>query len=189
MITIGSDEAGYGAWAGPLYVCAYASETGWMVDGLDDSKRLTPLARRRVYGDLDLQRASLVRVEAQEIDRFGVGHCLLAAHAHAIDLLLERYPDARIVVDGLLQVPILRAESIPHADQTVPSVMAASVIAKCNRDLIMQQLHVQHPQYGFASHVGYGTAAHRVALRIYGPCAAHRRSYRPIKELLDGTAH
>jgi ribonuclease HII len=184
MYIIGSDEVGYGAWAGPLYVCAYVVEEGWTLSGLGDSKELSPSKRMDVYERLDLMRASLIRVESTTIDQFGVGPCLIGAHVQAIKALLARgFENSRIIVDGNLRLPIARAEAMPKADRTVPAVMAASIIAKCNRDLVMRGLAREYPAYGFASHVGYGTPEHRAALDAYGPCPAHRFSYMPMKEI------
>ena len=186
MYIIGSDECGYGSWAGPLYVCAYVAEEGWSVPGLNDSKELTALERQEVYGRLDVNQSVLISVEPQTIDEFGLGRCLVRAHTQAITQMLERgFGGARIVVDGSLRLPLAEAESIPKADATVPVVMAASIIAKCNRDLLMKTLHRQYPVYGFASHVGYGTPEHMAALRVYGPCALHRMSYRPLKQIVQ----
>jgi ribonuclease HII len=186
VFIIGSDEVGYGSWAGPLYVCAYVAPEGWTVPGLNDSKKLSPRKREEVYTRLDLTRSALVSVEPQTIDEFGLGHCLARAHLQVIQELIRRgYQGARIVVDGNLRLPMAEAESIPKADTTVPAVMAASVIAKCNRDLFMRGLHQKYPQYGFASHVGYGTPEHMAALRAYGPCPVHRMSYQPLKDVIE----
>jgi ribonuclease HII len=183
VFIIGSDEVGYGSWAGPLYVCAYVAPEGWTVPGLNDSKKLSPRKREEVYTRLDLTRSALVSVDPQTIDEFGLGHCLVRAHLQVIQELVGRgYQGARIVVDGNLRLPMAEAESIPKADTTVPAVMAASIIAKCNRDLFMRGLHQKYPQYGFASHVGYGTPEHMAALRAYGPCPVHRMSYKPLKD-------
>jgi len=186
MYIIGSDECGYGSWAGPLYVCAYVAEEGWSVPGLNDSKKLTAFERQEVYGHLDLGQSVLISVEAAAIDQFGLGRCLVRAHTQAITLMLARgFSGARIVVDGTLRLPLPEAESIPKADTTIPSVMAASIIAKCNRDLLMKAMHREYPEYGFASHVGYGTPEHMAALRVYGPCPLHRMSYRPLKQIVQ----
>ena len=185
MYVVGSDEVGFGAWAGPLYVCAYAADEDWTLPGLGDSKALTPSERRDVYERLDLTRASLIRVDSKTIDEFGVGRCLVGAHAQAIQALLTRgFASARIIVDGNLRVPLARAEAIPKADTKFPAVMAASIIAKQNRDLEMRASAKQYPHYGFGSHVGYGTPEHRSALDAYGPCPIHRFSYAPIKAVL-----
>jgi ribonuclease HII len=186
VFIIGSDEVGYGSWAGPLYVCAYVAPEGWTAPGLDDSKKLSVKQRLEVYTRLDLTRAALISVEPTTIDEFGLGHCLVRAHVQAITELVERgFGGASIIVDGNMRLPLAEAKSIPKADTMVPAVMAASVIAKCNRDIFMKGLHQKYPQYGFASHVGYGTPEHMAALRAYGPCPAHRMSYRPLKEVIE----
>lgn len=185
MYVIGSDECGYGSWAGPLYVCAYVADENWTVPGLNDSKKLTRLQREEVYGRLDLSQAVLISVEPDTIDKIGLGRCLVGAHTQAIRQLIARgFSGARIIADGTLRLPIVEAESIPKADNSVAAVMAASIIAKCNRDLWMAGMHRHYPMYGFASHVGYGTPEHMAALQAYGPCPLHRMSYRPLKELM-----
>lgn len=190
MFVIGSDEVGYGSWAGPLYVCAYVAEEGWTLPGLNDSKKLSEKQRQEVYTRLDLNRSALICVEPQTIDEYGLGHCLVQAHVQAIKQLIERgFSGARVVVDGNLRLPLAEAESIAKADMTVPAVMAASIIAKSNRDLLMKTtMHKMYPEYGFASHVGYGTPEHMAALHAYGPCPIHRLSYRPLKEVIEKRA-
>ena len=184
MYIIGSDEVGYGAWAGPLYVCAYVAQDSWALPGLNDSKKLSRTEREEVYRRLDLTQAVLISVAPETIDTYGLGHCVVRAHTQAITELLQRgYAGARIIVDGSLRLPLPDAESIPKADGIYPAVMAASVIAKCNRDYLMRTLARTFPEYGFESHVGYGTPEHMSALRAYGPCALHRLSYRPLREL------
>jgi ribonuclease HII len=186
MNTIGSDEAGYGAWAGDLFVCAYVAPAGWSVPGLGDSKVLSAKQREKVYAQLDLSRAVILTVNPATIDDVGVFRALIGAHTQAIQILQSRgFLSARVVVDGTLRLPLVpNAESIPKADATIPAVMAASIIAKTNRDFAMHAAHEEYPRYGFQSHVGYGTREHLAALRSYGPCALHRTSYRPIREII-----
>jgi ribonuclease HII len=187
---IGSDEVGLGAWAGPLVVCAVAVKKDWLgILGLNDSKALSRRRREQVYKELvgvKGLRLSLMKSESTDIDRNGIHYCLKRAHTEAIEYLLADYPDAEIVVDGDLKLKRLpQAKSIPKADSLFPSVMAASIIAKVNRDWTMIALAKQYPEYGFESHVGYGTKKHQEALKKYGPCPIHRRSYRPIREILQ----
>ena len=186
---IGSDECGYGSWAGPLFVCAYVAPAGWTVPGLNDSKKLSPNRRKAVYRELPLENAIVLSVSSEDIDRFGAFKALISAHTQAIHCLQSRgYLSARVVVDGSLRLPdVPNAESIPKADSLIPAVMAASVVAKVNRDFLMQEMHLRYPEYGFNEHVGYGAPRHMEALSVHGPCPIHRRSYRPIKELLNGS--
>jgi ribonuclease HII len=183
---IGSDEVGYGAWAGPLFVCAVAVPTNWKAPGgLDDSKKLTPAERVFLYGE-HLQRLpmSIKLVENTYIDAVGVKTALLEAHAAAVLALLQDYPDAHVIIDGVLRPPGLpeRTRCLPRADSIFPPVSAASIIAKVNRDFVMRQYHEQFPMYGFDTSVGYGTKKHQDALERYGPCPIHRLSYRPLQK-------
>lgn len=185
--TIGSDEVGYGALAGPLYVCAYLADYGWTVPGLDDSKKLSPEQRRKVYANLDLSRAVIKSVDSVTIDRVGVFKALISAHTQAIHELQGRgYLSARVVVDGALKLPLVpNAEAIPKADSTVPAVMAASIIAKVNRDHFMEGLAELHPFFFFHMNKGYGVPPHIEALKRMGPTEYHRMSYRPVKDIVN----
>ncbi len=181
---IGTDEVGYGAWAGPLLVCAVAVPSSWKPPkGLTDSKALSPKARLALYKELQQVPFALMSAGSAEIDRVGVATALVQAHTAAIQSMLTRYPDAEVIVDGALSLPELpQAQIVPKADSLVPAVSAASVIAKVNRDFIMKQYHQHFPNYGFDRNVGYGTKAHEAGLARYGVCPLHRHSYRPIQK-------
>ncbi len=192
---IGSDEVGYGAWAGPLVVCAVAVPEGWKGPaGLNDSKAFKSKAgrarRARVYGELVLAvESALVRVENTAIDEIGLRPALVAAHTAALKQLLARFPGADVIVDGDVPIPeVPQARCLPKADATYPAVMAASIIAKVNRDYVMQQYHRQYPHYGWDTNAGYGggkeDTKHRPALKTHGVTPLHRRSYGPVKEAL-----
>lgn len=182
---VGIDEVGLGAWAGPLVVCAFAAHSeSWIVPGLDDSKKLGKTVRNKLGKDLMRQYNgdySLVQVEASDIDQYGIAKMLPFAMERALENLIESLgiPD-RVIIDGDPK-GLHGAEYFPRADGEFPCVMAASVIAKVYRDDLMVQHAVTHPQYGFDSHVGYGTKRHARALEEYGVCDLHRRSYKPIE--------
>lgn len=190
---LGSDEVGYGAWAGPLFVCAVAAPKVWVPPkGLTDSKQLSAFDRRRLYAELQRLPMVLVSVSNLDIDRLGAQVALIEAHTTALLSLLKRFPGADVVVDGTLSLPLLRKEArgskvrcFPRADATFPVVSAASVIAKVNRDYLMQQYHQQFPYYGWNTNVGYGTKAHETGLKKHGVCSLHRQSYRPIKKFME----
>jgi ribonuclease HII len=190
---LGSDEVGYGAWAGPLVVCAVAVLKTWTPPaGLTDSKQLSIADRRRLYIDLERLPLELTSVSNVDIDRVGAQVALIEAHTVALLSLLKRFPGADVVVDGTLALPQLRKEAngskvccFPRADEAFPVVSAASVIAKVNRDYVMQQYHQQFPHYGWNTNVGYGTKTHETGLREHGVCSLHRQSYRPIKKFLE----
>ena len=185
---IGSDEVGYGSWAGPMYACAVAVTDAWSPPpGLTDSKKLTPAARDRIYAEIYRLPSVLAYFNSDLVDSLGVGVALRKLHTLVIKELLKKFPEADVVVDGVMRLPELpQARLVPHADATVPAVSAASIIAKVNRDKVMQEYHKKYPQYGFDKHVGYGTKQHSEALLRYGVLPIHRRSYSPIQAVLKG---
>lgn len=184
--TVGSDEVGLGAYAGPLVVCATAVPVGWAgVEDLGDSKELKKRKKLHpVYARLQGVRCALMHVSNTDIDRIGLRPALLAGHAEALRVVSEGLEVALMIVDGNVPIPgFPHALCEPKADAHYPAVMAASVIAKVNRDLLMVAYHAQYPVYGFRTNVGYGSAEHTAGLVRYGACPLHRRSYRPIAEL------
>lgn len=187
---LGSDECGYGSWAGPLTVCAVVASKNWTPpDGVKDSKALTPASRERVYEALITKTIyCMLTVSAEEIDRRGVGVVLLEAHAKAIQGAYQAHKDLGVVgktlviVDGNLSIPGTIA--LPKADALIPAVSAASIIGKVSRDRHMAEMDVRYPGYGFKTNCGYGTQEHQAALKRLGICAIHRKSYAPIAALL-----
>lgn len=176
----GADEAGRGACAGPLVAAAVILAPGRRgeIDGLTDSKLLTPLARERIYDEV-IKRAIAYRaviIPPGEVDSRGLHVCNLDAMRRALAGLASR-PEY-VLTDGFpvdgLGVPGL---AIWKGDLVAACVAAASVVAKVTRDRIMCELDVVHPEYGFAEHKGYVTPAHSSALDLYGPCPQHRHSY------------
>ena len=185
----GADEAGRGPLAGPVVAAAVILDPRRPIDGLRDSKQLSP-ARREVLAQAIRGRASawaVAEASVQEIDRLNVLQASLLAMKRAIELL---DPAAEIaLVDGN-QLPRLRIEAraIVGGDALEPAISAASILAKQHRDLLMVELHRVFPGYGFAEHAGYPTPRHLQRLRELGPCEAHRRSFGPVRALLDAAA-
>jgi ribonuclease HII len=176
----GADEAGRGACAGPLVAAAVILPEGRRgeIDGINDSKLLTPLARERIYAEV-VQRAlawTAVAIPPGEVDRRGLHVCNLAAMRRALAGLSVR--PSYVLTDGFpvdgLGTPGL---AVWKGDQVAACVAAASVVAKVTRDRMMCELHETHPQYGFAEHKGYVTPEHTEALHQHGPCPEHRYSY------------
>jgi ribonuclease HII len=181
----GADEAGRGCLAGPLVAAAvvldYSAGPFFGLEGLTDSKLLTPDAREALYSGVLRWAAGVTWVSYSPltIDQVGLHRCNLSALCRALESLDEGYGMA--VVDGFdLKRPELRACSIVGADYKSAAVAAASVVAKVVRDRLMQALAPLHPEYGFEEHVGYGTRRHREALRQRGPCAFHRLSFQGV---------
>lgn len=177
---VGIDEVGRGAWAGPLVVGAVLLG-GEGVDGLTDSKLLTK--KQRVLLDLEIrQKARAVGigwVSAKQIDQIGLTAALKLAAKKA--LLHIRHDYREIIIDGTIRlVDDPRATIMKKADLLVPSVSAASIVAKVARDNYMKHVDRIFPGYKFASHVGYGTAAHREAIARQGITPLHRLSYMPL---------
>jgi len=189
---IGSDEAGYGNWAGPLVVVAVCAPKDWDDPAVTDSKDLDDAERRAIkdrYWDLmnDTFIISPVLVEPEQIDRMGVGKALPWAHAEAVKNCFGRLSHwPLVVIDGSMVVQVDNCDVIcvPKADFLVPEVGLASCIAKTLQVDAMRELDKLYPGYGFANHNGYGTEEHEKALAKLGPCPAHRTSYSPVAKAL-----
>ena len=187
LTVAGLDEVGRGAWAGPLTVGAVVLDLAAVPPGLRDSKRLT--ARRRAALDDALHASAAVgigEVAHEELDAVGLAAALrLAAHRAVSALPVEV---DLVLIDGdvdLLAGARWRTTTIVGGDDASASIAAASIVAKVHRDTWMQGIDPLHPVYGFAAHKGYPSPAHRAALAEHGPCALHRRSWRPIQRLLS----
>ncbi|MDQ1711025.1 MAG: ribonuclease [Frankiaceae bacterium] len=179
----GADEAGRGAFAGPLAAAAVILPEGrrGRVPGLADSKLLTHATREAVYAEV-VDRAvawSVVLVSCEEIDGVGLHRCNVLALRRALWALTSR-PDY-VLTDGFpvagLGVPGL---AMWKGDSVAACIAAASVVAKVTRDRLMIAMHEEFPAYGFAQHKGYATPEHRAALRAHGPCPQHRFSFAGV---------
>jgi ribonuclease HII len=182
----GVDEAGRGPLAGPVFAAAVVLDPARRVRGLDDSKRLGERTR--------LELASLIRERAiawavasasvEEIDALNILRATLLAMQRAIAAL--GVAPHRVLVDGLHCPPIvLETRAVVDGDARVKVISAASILAKTARDAEMLQLADAYPQYGFDRHKGYPTPEHLERLRRFGPCAAHRRSFGPVRALVQ----
>ena len=191
---VGCDEVGYGCLAGPLVVCGVAAPRGWSLEGLNDSKKLTEkkrLAMREKLNKLIEDKVisfHMAERSSFEIDKFGVSPMLKSAYIECMKAL-DTTKESLIITDGILKFDNLGVDdysivSMIKADTLVPTVMAASILAKTYRDGKMRILHELHPQYGWDSNVGYGSADHMAAMRAHGLSPLHRRSYK-VKSMLD----
>ena len=182
-LVAGVDEAGRGPLAGPVVAAAVVLDDLHPIAGLADSKKLSPARRERLFDEIRAKALCFCIAEAsvEEIDRLNILQATLLAMRRAVMGL--RLKPVMVLVDGnrlpLLDVP---AEAIVKGDERVQSISAASILAKVHRDRWCQQLHERYPQYGFAGHKGYGTAAHLAALREHGACPEHRRSFAPVAQ-------
>ncbi|RBQ15172.1 ribonuclease HII [Spongiactinospora rosea] len=172
----GVDEAGRGACAGPLVVAAVV--LGRQIDGLCDSKLVSPAVREGLYDRIlaTAKGVATVIISPEEIDTRGLHKCNIAGMRRAVARL--SFDPGYILTDGF-PVPGLPAPALAiwKGDQVAACVAAASIVAKVTRDRIMTALDEQHPEYGFAVHKGYVTPGHRLALANHGPCPQHRFSF------------
>ncbi len=186
---IGSDEAGYGTWAGPLVVVACAVLRDWSDPEVADSKKLSDRARVAVVRrHREKVLWSIRAVPPTIIDTLGVWKALIRAHNEVHQDLVKRIEgEALHIVDGLANAGALldsHLVPLPKADDKVPAVSLASCFAKVVQCELMDAAHKQYPQYGFKNHRGYGVPEHQAALKKHGVCPLHRKSYRPVQKYL-----
>ncbi len=181
----GVDEVGRGPLAGPVVAAAVILDPERTIDGLADSKKLSP-RRRDTLAGLIRGRAlawALGRAEVEEIDRLNVLQASLLAMRRAVEAL--GVAPAKALVDGnrcpVLSCPV---QAVVRGDATLACISAASILAKVSRDAEMAELDRSYPGYGLAVHKGYPTAVHLAALRRLGPSPIHRRSFAPVRELM-----
>ncbi|MER2598574.1 MAG: ribonuclease HII [Caldilineales bacterium] len=184
----GLDEAGRGAWAGPVVAAAVILPAQVAIAdqlaGVADSKLLSPAARAHSY-EVILNHArawGVGVVSAPEIDAQGIAPATRSAMLQALAALAV--PADALLLDYVrLPESPLPQQALAHGDRLVLSIAAASILAKVTRDRLMADLHAEYPCYGFAQHKGYGTAQHRQTLQVCGPCSLHRRSFAPVHAL------
>ncbi len=182
----GVDEAGRGPLAGPVIAAAVILPARYHLPGLKDSKKMTENQRASLFEAIQQQAVSFAigRAEPQEIDKINILEATMLAMTRAIMGLSTQPELARI--DGN-RAPHLdcKVETIIKGDALIPAISAASILAKVTRDREMLQWHEKYPEYGFAIHKGYPTAAHRQAIIAHGVTDIHRLSYRPVREALQ----
>jgi ribonuclease HII len=185
----GVDEAGRGPLAGAVVAGAVVLDPENPISGLKDSKKLSAVRREFLFEQIQLKAKAWGIGEASpaEIDEINILQATMLAMRRAIEDLTRRlggWPD-KALVDGnrCPELPI-SAEAIVKGDTKEPAISAASILAKVTRDRQMMALHELHPQYGFAQHMGYPTAAHFAALKEFGACDQHRRSFSPVRNVL-----
>lgn len=180
----GVDEAGRGPLAGPVTAAAVMLDPARPIDGLRDSKKLSAAARERLADEIRDKAAAWCVAEASvvEIDQLNILQATMLAMQRAV-AGLSREPD-EVMVDGN-RCPnwAWRSQAVVKGDDRIAAIAAASILAKTTRDAFMVRLHDAYPVYGFAQHMGYGTAAHLDALKAHGACPQHRRSFAPVKSL------
>jgi ribonuclease HII len=181
----GVDEAGRGPLAGPVVAAAVILDELNPIEGLADSKKLSPKRREQLYDEIRARAlcCSIAQASVEEIDRLNILQATLLAMRRAVEGL--RLKPTKVLVDGN-RLPILDilAEAIVKGDEKIPAISAASILAKVYRDRWCVDYDLLFPQYGFAVHKGYGTVAHLAALRSHGACPEHRKSFSPVAEVL-----
>lgn len=169
----GIDEAGRGPLAGPLYIAGVILHRP--IDGLNDSKKLTEKKREMLFEHIRQNTTHYIaRFDASQIDELGISACL----AQGLREIMSALGEADYLYDGNSTFGVNGLSTLVKADATVPEVSAASILAKVSRDREMIALSAHYPQYGFEGHKGYGTASHVEAIRRYGHCEIHRKSFK-----------
>jgi|APAra7269096768_1048522.scaffolds.fasta_scaffold00429_2 ribonuclease HII len=187
VLVAGVDEAGRGPLAGPVVVAAVILNKRRRINGLDDSKKLTAAKREVLYSRI-VERAvaySVVVIDREEIDRINIFQATMVGMTRALLGLMPAATEALIDGNQLPKNLPCPARAIIGGDALEPSISAASILAKVSRDRLMVTMDTQFPGYGFADHKGYSTPGHLAALQRLGPCAEHRRSFEPVRILLD----
>ncbi len=190
----GLDEAGRGALAGPVIAAAVIlpimTDDAWRQDELlrvlaraNDSKQLAEKTRQELFEPLcaGVRAFAFGAATPEEIDAINILRASHLAMTRALEQLTPP-PDALLLDALVLAETQLPQQGIIHGDARALSIAVASILAKVTRDRLLRELDAQYPQYGFAQHKGYGTRAHLAALKKFGPCALHRRSYAPVQQ-------
>ncbi|MBS98218.1 MAG: ribonuclease HII [Oceanospirillaceae bacterium] len=186
QLVAGVDEVGRGPLIGDVVAAAVILDPSRPIEGLTDSKKLSEKKRERLA--LEIRERALAWAVASaspaEIDELNILHASMLAMRRAV-LALSPPPEFALIDGNRCPVLPCPAEPVVKGDLTVPSISAASILAKVERDRSMLVLHERYPQYGFASHKGYPTKAHLEALERHGALELHRRSFAPVKRVLN----
>lgn len=184
ILMAGVDEVGRGPLAGAVVTAAVILKK--LIDGLTDSKKLSPKQRNLLAIRIKEEALAFAygRAEVEEIDQLNIHHATLLAMRRAVEALPIQ-PD-NVVVDGAFTPQLnIPCKAIVQGDSLIPEISAASILAKVLRDEEMVALDKIYPGYGFAEHKGYATPVHKEALMRLGPCKIHRRSYSPVADLIS----
>jgi ribonuclease HII len=185
-VICGVDEAGRGPLAGPVFAAAVILDPAKPIAGLRDSKKLSPIRRDELA--LIIQRDalawSIAQCSAAEIDALNILQATMLAMRRAIDGLSVA-PTLALIDGNRCPVTAIRTEAIVKGDDKVIEISAASILAKTARDALLLEMHARYPQYAFDQHKGYPTALHLARLKEHGVTPEHRRSYAPVRELLN----
>ena len=181
----GIDEAGRGPIAGPVVSAAVILPPSSLIEGVTDSKKLSPKMRNLLYDKIYEHAVSIGIgiVDPPEIIRLNILYASLLSMKMSVQNLMPQ-PDF-LLIDGIFQIPYaLPQKAIPKGDCLSISIAAASIIAKVTRDRLMEKYHYEYPEYGFDKHKGYPTREHKEAVRRFGCCPIHRKSFKGVRETL-----
>ncbi len=182
-LVAGVDEAGRGPLAGSVYAAAVIFDEGVYIEGVNDSKKLTPKKRDALYDEIisKARAYSIFAVDEKKIDEVNILNATYLAFQGAIKGLGEQ-PDF-VLIDGNrakgIEIPF---ETVVKGDSLSFSIAAASILAKVARDRYIEEADKLYPEYGFAAHKGYGTKAHLDAIKEFGPCPIHRLTFKGVRE-------
>lgn len=186
---VGVDEAGRGPWAGPVLACAVVLNPDFFHPQINDSKKIPPALRTKLSETIkNNSRWAVGLAESALIDSINILQATIHAMEKALANLLKTYPELQpdlILIDGN-EIPKLLPydqRSLRQGDCKSASIASASIIAKVERDKIMEDYDLLYPLYGFSNHKGYGTKSHRQNLLKHGPSPIHRKSFMPVKKL------
>lgn len=187
ILLAGLDEAGRGPWAGPVYAAAVILNPERHIAGLGDSKKLS--AKRREELALEIKEHALAwhiaSASVAEIDELNILHAAMLAMQRACNALKPAAEMALVDGNRLPTGLYCQARALVKGDALVPAISAASILAKTARDAVCLQMHTDYPMYAFDQHKGYGTALHKERLLQHGPCPEHRRSFAPVRRMLE----
>lgn len=185
----GADEAGRGPIAGPVFAAAVILDPDHPIDGLKDSKKLSEHRRDELALEIKqyAKAWAIAECSIEEIDELNILHASMLAMKRAIESLAIR-PELALIDGNRCPKLAIAAKAIVKGDDKVPAISAASILAKTARDTVMLDLHRQYPEYGFDRHKGYPTAYHLEQLSIHGVSPVHRKTYAPVRKILEPEA-
>lgn len=186
-IICGVDEAGRGPLAGPVFAAAVILDAQRPIAGLRDSKKLNAATREQLAEEIKTHAVAwaIAQCSEQEIDTLNILHASMLAMRRAVEAL-STVPTLALIDGNRCPVMSIRSEAIVGGDDKVAEISAASILAKTARDAALRELHLIYPHYAFDQHKGYPTALHLERLQLHGVSPVHRRSYAPVRALLEG---